>query len=92
MLELVKLALRITEDDFDPELELLIDDCLSELTDMGIIKNGFAAADDPQIVSCVVFYCKQLFGENDTSDKWERIYRNKVSRLMHTSGYGLQEG
>ena len=93
MIEHVKLALRIPSDTltFDPELELLINDCLDELQNLGIIRNRIEIEDDPQITNTVIFYCKWKFGENDKADLWERNYHDKVTRLMYTTGYGLQE-
>lgn len=91
MLELVRLALRRTTNAFDKEIELLIEDCLSELTSLGIIAEGDESAkDDVQLQTAVVSYCKWKFGENPDADKWEHIYHDKVSKLMHMSGYGLR--
>lgn len=92
MLELVRLALRRTTNAFDTEIELLINDCLSELTSLGVIAVGDeTATEDPQIQTAVVSYCKWKFGENPDADKWEHIYTDKVSKLMHMTGYGLRE-
>lgn len=86
MLEAVKLALRRSTDDFDSEIQLLIDDCLLELSDLGIKKV------DAQVKTAVIAYCKWKFGDNDSAERWEKIYKDKVSRLMCTTGYGLSAG
>ncbi len=91
MLELVRLALRTTTNLFDQEIALLIADCLRELGDLGIVPEGTEDSEDPQIRFCVIAYCKWKYGENDQADRWERIYKDKVTRLMSTSGYGLKE-
>lgn len=91
MLELVRLALRRTTSAFDAEIQLLIDDCLTELTSLGVLDGpGAADASDPQIQTAVIAYCKWKFGENPDADKWEHIYTDKVSKLMHMTGYGLR--
>lgn len=89
MLELVRLALRRTTSAFDAEIQMLIDDCISELESLGVI-NRPEHYDDPQIRTAVVAYCKWKFGNNPDADTWEHIYNDKVAKLMHKSGYGLR--
>ena len=89
MLELVRLALRRTTNAFDPEIQLLIDDCVLELSGLGIIHDDMDYS-DPQVRLAIIAYCKWKFGENPDADKWEHIYNDKVSKLMHMSGYGLR--
>lgn len=91
MIDHVKLALRISTNAFDAEINLLINDCLDELQNLGIISSREDADDDPQITNCCVFYCKWKFGDNDHSERWEKIYHEKVTRLMYTTGYGFPE-
>lgn len=91
MLELVRLALRRTTNAFDAEIQMLIQDCLAELASLGIIDaDSDAVHFDPQIQTAVVAYCKWKFGENPDADKWEHIYHDKLSKLIHMSGYGLR--
>ena len=85
LFEDVKLALRKTTDSFDAEIQALIDDCLAELKMLGIYKSELEG--DPQILTAVVFYCKSRFGENPESEKWEKLYRDKVEKLMIAAGY-----
>ena len=91
MLELVRLALRRATQAYDPEIQLLINDCLRELKGLGIVETDFGEVTDPQIQTAVVAYCKWKFGENPDADRWERIYRDKVEKLQSMTGYGLQE-
>ena len=86
MLDLVKKALRIKSEDFDEELNLLIDDCLAEMDGLGV--TGCTAwTEDPQIKSAVIAYCKWKFGDSDTKDDFERIYHVKIGQLMNMTGY-----
>lgn len=92
MLEDVKLALRIKTAAFDHEIQNLIDDCLAELGGLGVYRqeNHMAAGvPDMQILSAVIFYCKWKFGNNPDAERWENIYRDKVTKLMVAAGYGL---
>lgn len=82
----VKLALRKTTTAFDSEIQGLIDDCLSELSMFGIYDESLA--DDPQIVTTVIFYCKANFGSNDESEKWQLRYKEKLEKLQIARGYG----
>ena len=86
MLELVRKALRIATEDFDDEINLLIDDCLSEMSGLGVI-GCTTYTQDPQIRSAVIAYCKWKFGDSETKDDFERIYHTKVGQLMTTTGY-----
>lgn len=83
MLEQVKLALRITEEEFEDEILRLIEDCLEELARLGVT----ADEEDPQIISAVVAYCKWQFGDNDTADRWRDIYSRKLAQFKMMTGY-----
>ena len=88
LLNLVRLALRITTEDFDAEIEMLIEDCLSEMESFGI--NVYEmGTDDAQIQSTVVAYCKWKFGDAENKDAFEHIYHDKIAQLMamYTAGY-----
>lgn len=89
MLELVKLALRITTTAYDKELQLLISSCLSELEGLGVIvqigDDGDPVSD--QIRAAVVAYCKWLFGNHEDKASWEKIYHTKLAQLKTMTGY-----
>lgn len=92
MLDSVKLALRITTEKFDTELQDDIDDCLLELAGLHVyhkerhLKNGEY---DKQIQAAVIYYCKWKFGFNPDAERWEKIYHDKVEKLLARSGYGI---
>lgn len=86
MLQLVKNALRIKSEDFDEELNLLIDDCLAEMTGLGVTGCNIQT-EDPQIRSTVIAYVKWRFGDSTTKDEWERVYHVKLGQLMNMTGY-----
>lgn len=83
MLNLVKLALRISTTAFDEEIQLLIDDCMDELQQMGV----FAMPGDNQIKTTVIAYCKWKFGDADNKDEWEKIYHTKLAQLKTSGSY-----
>jgi len=90
MLELCRKAVRVSTTAFDEEIQLLIDDCLLELAGLGIIQNATISSADEQIKSAIVSYVKWKYGENPDADRWEKIYNDKVSKLLTMSGYGLE--
>ena len=90
LLASVKVALRINTTAFDGEIENLIDDCLSELSMLGIYDANLA--DDQQIEATVKYYCKARFGAAEDAEKWERIYRDKLTKLLIAAGYGARNG
>lgn len=90
MLQLVKLALRITTTAFDEELNMLIASCLQELQAMNVNIvsgcDGEAPASD-QVKAAVVAYCKWQFGNHDDKDQWEKIYHTKLAQLKTMTGF-----
>ena len=86
MLELVMLALRITDETFEDEVQQIIDDCISELTMLGIYRTELA--EDNQIIEAVILYAKWHFGYNDDSEKFRQYYYDKIQKLQIASGYG----
>jgi len=83
MLDKVKLALRITTTAFDTELILLIGACEADLSLAGINYDETKEL----IQTAVIFYCKANFGENQTSEKWQKAYDNLKSCLMVAKSY-----
>jgi hypothetical protein len=82
----IKNALRIKNDAFDDEISDLADDCLKELTGLGIYHGDDV---DNQVKTCVIAYCKWKFGSNDDAERWEHIYHDKVTKLQAMTGYGF---
>lgn len=82
MLNDVKLALRICTTAFDGEIEDIIADCTAELEQLGIGVDK----DDPQTKSAIIMYAKTHFGNAGDAEKWEKLYRSKVTKLQIASG------
>ena len=83
MLELVKLALRISGTAFDEELNMLIDACLDELRHMNVTVEIDTSGNptSSQVRTAVVAYCKWQFGNHEDKDQWEQIYHTKLAQL-----------
>ena len=84
MLEKVKLALRITTDAFDDELNNLI---LAAQTDLGIAGVNVDEVDDPLITMAIKTYCKLHFGETDEYDHLKASYDEQKAQLQMSANY-----
>ena len=84
MLELVKLALRITTDAFDAELNMLI---AAAQTDLGIAGVTLPAELDPICKRAIITYCKMNFGEPDEYDRLKASYDEQKAQLSMATGY-----
>ena len=89
MLELVKLALRITTDAFDTELNLLI---AAAQTDLGIAGVTLPAELDPICQRAIITYCKMSFGEPDEYDRLKASYDEQKAQLSMATGYTTWTG
>lgn len=89
MLELVKLALRITTDAFDAELNMLI---AAAQTDLGIAGVTLPAELDPICQRAVITYCKMNFGEPDEYDRLKASYDEQKAQLSMATGYTTWTG
>lgn len=89
MLDIVKLALRITTTAFDSELQGLINAALEEMTGLGVVitteSDGQPAS--LQVQTAVIAYCKWLFGNNADADRWRDIYHTKLAQLQTMTDY-----
>lgn len=86
MLERIKLALRITTDAFNSELNDLIEAALLDLGLAGV--NSFdSSTTDPLIIRAVTTYCKLHFGEPDEYDRLKASYDEQKAQLGMATGY-----
>ena len=86
MLEQVKVALRLTTNAFDDELESLIQAAQLDLGVAGIIIPGFS---DVLVQRAIITYCKIHFGnlEDGEWDRMKRSYDEQKAQLQTASGY-----
>ena len=93
MLELVKKSLRVDDNEFDDELNLLIEAAVEDLISSGVASSNFYTENnqnhDTIVINnkllklSVILYCKSLFGyDNPDSEKIYQSYehiKKKVS-------------
>ena len=89
LLNIIKLALRITTSAFDDELRMLIGSCLEEMERMNVIVTQLpdGCPQSPQVQSAVVAYCKWQFGNHEDKDQWEKIDHEKLAQLKTMTGF-----
>ena len=84
MLDLVKMALRITTDAFDDELTDLIEAAKQDLGLSGVLMQD---EPDPIVRRAIVTYCKCNFGIPDDYDRLKASYDEQKAQLMVATGY-----
>lgn len=89
MLQAVKLALRITTDAFDSELNDLIGAALIDLNQAGVSN---VDTTDPMIKRAVITFCKLNFGQPDDCDRLKKAYDEQKAQLGMATGYTTWTG
>ena len=87
MLTKVKLALRITTDAFDSELNDLISAACNDLGIAGVTSVEYT---DPLIIQAIITYCKLNFGDIDEPKAYDRMkasYDEQKAQLSMDSAH-----
>lgn len=84
MLDLVKVALRVTSEAFDSELNMLIE---SAKLDLGIAGVELPSTLDNICNVAIVTYCKLNFGEPENYDQLKASYDEQKAQLSMATGY-----
>lgn len=88
MLEKVKLALRVTTNEFDTELTDLINAAVADLGIVGV--TAVSTTTDALLIRAITTYCKVHFGEPDEYDRLKASYDEQKAQLISATGYGLE--
>lgn len=86
----VKLALRVTTDAFDSELNSLIDAAVQDLGIAGV-RGENVQASDALTLQAIITYCKMNFGEPDQYDRLKRSYDEQKAQMSMATGYTIWE-
>jgi hypothetical protein len=84
MLEKVKMALRITTDALNDELNDLI---LSAQLDLGVAGVVVPETMDALVTRAIITYCKMHFGLPEDADRLKRSYDEQKAQLVTCTGY-----
>lgn len=88
MLDRVKIALRITSNTFNDELNGLI---ASAQLDLGIAGVVLPAELDELCKTAIITYCKMNFGNPDDYDRLKKAYDEQKAQLSMATGYTVWE-
>ncbi len=84
ILQKVKMALRITTDAFDDELNDLINAAVLDLDIAGVDSDHGV---DEIITRAIITYCKCNFGQPDDYDRLKASYDEQKAQLSMATGY-----
>lgn len=84
LLAKVKIALLITTNAYDSELESLIS---AAQLDMGIAGVTIPASLDAIVERAIITYCKCNFGQPDDYDRLKKSYDEQKAQLSMATGY-----
>lgn len=101
MLKEAKKALRVTVDDFDSEIALLLEAGAKDLETAGVVLPGNVQftynqddtveddsdLTDPLVMRAILTYARMRFGSPPDYDKLNTAYETQKCQLMHTSNY-----
>lgn len=87
MLSAVKLALRITTDAYDTELQALIDAAIKDIGITGV--DAESLIEDALVVQAVKTYVRLNFGSPSDYDRLKRSYDEQKKQMQTATGYGL---
>lgn len=91
LLNKIKLRLRIIDDDFDDEINDLIEAAIIELNMVGVNKKDFI--NDPLVINAISLYCKAYFGvANPDSERYIESFNSMRIHLTLVSNYIVSEG
>ena len=83
----VKTALRISVNDFDDEIQDLIDGCLKDLGIAGITEDDTT---DPLLIRAIITYCRLNFGDLARLEDYDRLkssYDEQKAQMSMATGY-----
>jgi len=87
MLSAVKLALRITTDAYDAEIQALIDAAIKDIGITGV--DAESLIEDALVVQAVKTYVRLNFGSPADYDRLKRSYDEQKKQMQTATGYGL---
>lgn len=83
-----KLAVRVSSDTFDSEIQDLIAAARKAMEKAGVTSEKTLDDSDPLIRRAITVYCKSTFGrDNSESEKYMRSFREIVRQMQNSTEY-----
>lgn len=89
MLQLTKIAMRITVTAYDPEIELLINAACADLGIVGV--TATSETTDPLLQQAIITYVRMNFGTPEDYEDLKRSYDEQKAQLISNRNYGLAD-
>lgn len=86
MLDIIKLALRLSNDLFDEEIKMYVQSCKNDLVLGGVNKDKLDDTDQ-SLQAVVIAYVKHMMNYQGDGEKWQKIYVNMKTSLALNSDY-----
>lgn len=87
MLDKVKLALQITTDVFDSDIEENIAAARAEMIRSGIAAEKANSNDDPLIIKAIKTFCQKEYNDDNLSERFEQSWLYQLDNLRKSSEY-----
>lgn len=89
MLEKVKLALRVVDDDFNGQITDMIYAACADLGVVGVTAESTTT--DPLLTMAIITYCKMHWNISESEyEKLKASYDEQKAQLISCTGYGLE--
>lgn len=97
LLDDMKGILRVTEDEFEVEIEALIDGAKAELVRRGVKPSVIPSGDDddiePLVKNAIIFYCKSAFSFDNTDKTFfQSAFNRTVAGMLNSDDYNVAAG
>ena len=92
LLEQMKLVLRVTSPEFDPEVQMHVEAALADMRRVGV-KEELIEQESPLVVQAVACFVKARFGfDNEDAPRFEQSYRQTVADLLNSDANAAAVG
>ena len=97
LLDDMKGILRVTDDEFEVEIQALIDGAKAELVRRGVRSSVVQIEDDdeldPLVRNAVIFYCKSAFSFDNTDKTFfQSAFNRLVAGMLNSDDYNVAAG
>jgi len=91
MLEKVKLALQITTNEFDSDIEENIAAARAEMIRSGVVADKANSDNDALITKAIKTFCQKEYLDDDMSERYEESWKYQLDNLRKSKGYMVKE-
>lgn len=90
MLEKVKLALQISTNEFDSDIEENIATARAEMIRSGIAEEKANSNTDALITKAIKTFCQKEYTDDNLSERFEESWRYQLDNLRKSKGYKVE--